>query len=105
MASAQALRSATRSVDVCGRLPNGRLALLMPDTPLKGGSRACEKLLAAFSRQKVKLGDKSLLGGIPLNLGVVELKGSGETLQQALERAEAALQMGLAKGRNQMEAR
>jgi PleD family two-component response regulator len=35
---------------------------------------------------------------------VVQLKGKGETLRQALDRAEAALGMAQAKGRNQSEA-
>lgn len=103
-AAGRALGSLTRSVDAAGRLSAHRLALLLPDTELEGGRKAAEKVVEGFGREKVKLADGSLLGGIPLNVGVVQLKGKGETLRQALDRAEAALGMAQAKGRNQSEA-
>jgi diguanylate cyclase (GGDEF)-like protein len=103
-AAGRALLALTRSVDAAGRLSEHRLALLLPDTDLEGGRKAAEKVLQGFGSEKLKLEDGSLLGGIPLNVGVVQLKGRGETLRQALDRAEAALALAQAKGRNQAEA-
>gem|GEM_PF-4129156 len=103
-AAGRALLSLTRSVDAAGRLSEHRLALLLPDTGLEGGRAAAGKVLEGFGCEKLRLADGSLLGGIPLNVGVVQLKASGETLRQALDRAEAALALAQAKGRNQVEA-
>jgi len=91
-AAAATIKTATRSVDVAGRLGDGRLAVLMPDTPIAGARQAGKKLVAAFGRQKLKLPDGTQLGG------------KGETLAQALDRAQAALNTAIVRGRNTVEA-
>ena len=102
-AAAAAMKHATRGVDVLARPNADSLALLLPDTPVKGATRAAEKVLAAFSRQKVRLPDGSHLGGLAVNLGGVALSSKPESMAALMQRAEAALLKARERGRNTVE--
>jgi diguanylate cyclase (GGDEF)-like protein len=99
-AAASALRAVTRGSDTLARMEDGRFAMIMPGTPLSGAKRAGGKLMAAFSRQKVRLPDGTLLGGVTANMGAVELLNKPESVQQLLDRASGVLNRATREGRN-----
>jgi diguanylate cyclase (GGDEF)-like protein len=91
-------RSATRSVDICGRLGGEEFAVLLPDTGDEMAARMAERLRAALERG-ARPGTGSV--GVPytVSIGVATL-APGETIAAMLSRADQALYAAKAGGRN-----
>ncbi len=95
---ARALSAALRKSDLIGRYGGEEFCVLLPEIDLEEGRAAAERL-----RQEVfNLQIPTLKGtaSITASLGVASLNLHGETLDQLLQRADAALYQAKRSGRN-----
>jgi diguanylate cyclase (GGDEF)-like protein len=93
------LVESTRRQDVVGRWAGEQFILLLPDTSIEGADLLADKI-----RRSLEHGDYSVYGGptsLTATFGVTAFR-AGETLEQAVHRAEVALHEGKASGRNRV---
>jgi len=89
----------TRRQDLIGRWAGEEFILLLPDTTIEGAMLLGEKI-----RWSIENGDYSAYGGprnLTATLGVTMFR-PGETLEEALHRAELAVTEGKSSGRNRV---
>ncbi|MCM0755234.1 diguanylate cyclase [Desulfovibrio aminophilus] len=90
-------RDAVRHVDVLGRLGGEEFAAILPETGLKAGVEAAERLRRAVEALEVRHGEHLLR--LTVSLGVAQLR-EGENLDGLLKRADQALYEAKNSGRN-----
>ncbi len=98
---AERARNRLRSTDLCGRYGGDEILVGLPGTKLEHGLLVAEHLRRAVSANPPTIGGQSL--SLSLSLGVAELR-HGESLEQLLERADAALYASKAGGRDRVTA-
>ncbi len=97
---AQAIRSTLREYDVLCRYGGEEFLAVMPETPLEQGRMAAERL-----REYVESLKLAVDGGEPVRLTVsigLALLQPGETLEELIARADAALYAAKESGRNRV---
>ncbi|QFY63250.1 diguanylate cyclase (plasmid) [Rhizobium grahamii] len=94
---AQRLKAGTRDGDAVFRLGGDEFAVLMPSVPMAEAEWRCRQLSQLLSQPYV-IDDVEAQVGASFGLGEVQV-GGGETCDQALKRADAALYAAKAKGR------
>lgn len=87
-----------RSVDVVARTGGEEFLLLLPDADALAARGVMEELLAAIKRMRVEHGGHSI--GVTVSAGVTERLPLGDTWSAMLDRADRALYLAKAAGRN-----
>lgn len=92
---ARILREQMRAADVVARYGGDEIIAALPHTPLAAAAEAAEKL-----RENVKLCVRGGEAGVTVSSGVAEMSNMGETLYEAIRRADEALYDAKRAGRN-----
>jgi diguanylate cyclase (GGDEF)-like protein len=98
-AVAALIREQLRSTDIAGRLGGEEFAVLLPEVTLDLAHEIAERLRAAIEQKEVEHVPAPIR--LTASLGVVEI-GNGESLEQAIARADAALYAAKHAGRNRV---
>ena len=93
--AARAILSATRDSDIAGRWGGEEFLVVLPDTDLDSALKVAERVRAAV--QQITLAP--LLPPMSITLGVSSLR-DGESLEETISRADAAMYRGKMDGRN-----
>ncbi|TVQ83825.1 MAG: GGDEF domain-containing protein [Micavibrio sp.] len=101
---ARCLIDGVKGRDKAARYGGEEFAIILPETPLKAGIIVGDALRKSVeSREVINRTNNQNLGKITLSVGVAELK-PGETLENLISRADAALYTAKQNGRNQVAA-
>ena len=73
----------------------------MPDATVKGACDRADSILNAASNLKISLGHQTF-DGLSISIGIAFFPGDGETADQLLQHADAALYEAKHNGRNQI---
>ncbi|HWT53382.1 MAG TPA: diguanylate cyclase [Rhodocyclaceae bacterium] len=98
---ANLLAASVREVDTVGRLGGEEFAILMPGTPLPEAIQAIERIRQAFEQNPVSDGDQLIRA--TASFGVAEYPGADPTVDGLLAKADGALYVAKARGRNRVE--
>lgn len=98
---ANLLAASVREVDTVGRLGGEEFAILMPGTPLSEAIQAIERIRQAFEQNPVSDGDQLIRS--TASFGVAEYPGADPTVDALLAKADGALYLAKARGRNRVE--
>jgi diguanylate cyclase len=99
-AAAQVLQHNVKGRDVAARWGGEEFIVLLPQTHGQGAAVVAENLRVAFSKTRIKRGGKQELSEpVTISIGVAEAM-AGESLEQAVGRADAALYAAKNAGRN-----
>jgi diguanylate cyclase (GGDEF)-like protein/PAS domain S-box-containing protein len=91
-----------RRSDLFARFGGEEFVLLLPETQLGDGLRLCERLRHMVETIKIPVPGKSQPIGFTVSVGVADLQHEGDSLNQLLARADAALYKAKRDGRNQV---
>lgn len=97
----QLLQDSFRESDICARLGGEEFAVLLIDTPLDAAMCMAENLRASIANLDLETA-ASGLSQITASIGVAALNPQGDTLQQLLHRADAAMYRAKEQGRNRV---
>lgn len=89
-----------RSTDLLGRLGGEEFAVLMPDTGCMGALELAERLRAGVDAEVCMAADLEI--PISVSIGVAEWRGKGESSEDFLARADAAMYVAKRGGRNRV---
>ena len=92
-------RAHLRTLDFIGRTGGEEFAIVLSDTALEGGAAFAERLREAVAATPVPMMDAAMR--ITVSIGVAQ-SGPGETLESAMQRADAALYTAKDCGRNRV---
>ena len=95
-------RAHLRTLDFIGRTGGEEFAIVLSDTALEGGAAFAERLREAVAATPVPMMDAAMR--ITVSIGVAQ-SGPGETLESAMQRADAALYTAKDCGRNRVALR
>lgn len=101
VAFARALQEVTRQADVVARIGGEEFCILMPDTPLEGALDLAERI-----RQRIAELNEDVLGiptSIAVSLGLATGMASAADFDRLYSRADRALYLAKANGRNRTE--
>ncbi|MBV8664961.1 MAG: diguanylate cyclase [Burkholderiaceae bacterium] len=101
--AARLLRETARPSDTVARTGGEEFCVLAPDTDLDGAARLAERLRHAIAAAPVGARKVNVTISIGVTTALPGAKGKGETVQQAMARADAALYRAKAAGRNRVE--
>ena len=99
---AHAFANRLRRSDLFARFGGEEFVLLLPETQLGDGLRLCERLRQMVETIKLQVPGKSEPFGFTVSIGVADLQHEGDSLNQLLARADAALYKAKRDGRNQV---
>jgi len=97
----QKIREGVRSIDTCGRWGGEEFLLILPETELDGALQVGENIRAAVQNLNLVI-DQSTIH-ITLSAGVSEYC-SGQSADDCIKQADAALYDAKVKGRNRISA-
>jgi diguanylate cyclase len=101
-AVAQVLLASVKGRDVAARLGGEEFAILLPDTPEQGACVLAEQIRQTVSQGRIRRGDANdPIDGVTISLGVAAYHPR-ETLEQWIDRADAALYRSKQTGRNRV---
>jgi diguanylate cyclase (GGDEF)-like protein len=101
VAVANALRERVRKEDVLGRIGGEEFAVVLANTTLSQGLQVAENLRLHVSTVQVPSDEHTSIG-CTVSLGVTMLSGTDEPFGRALSRADQALYLAKAEGRNRV---
>lgn len=90
-----------RDVDLCGRIGGEEFAVLLPETDLQGAAEAAERVRASLENICFILEEGARVC-VTASLGVTEMGGEGDSLQELIKRADDALYEAKNTGRNKV---
>jgi diguanylate cyclase (GGDEF)-like protein len=90
-----------RSSELLGRIGGEELALLLPETDLRGAMQVAERLRARITEQPIQV--ESELIPVTVGIGVADASSSVNSLPDLMKQADAALYAAKRKGRNRVE--
>jgi diguanylate cyclase (GGDEF)-like protein len=99
---AHAVGNRLRRSDLFARFGGEEFVLLLPETQLGDGLRLCERLRQMVETIKLQIPDRAEPFGFAVSIGVADLQHDGDSLNQLLARADAALYKAKRDGRNQV---
>ena len=99
---AHAVGNRLRRSDLFARFGGEEFVLLLPETQLGDGLRLCERLRQMVETIKLQVPDRAEPFGFTVSVGVADLQHEGDSLNQLLARADAALYKAKRDGRNQV---
>jgi diguanylate cyclase (GGDEF)-like protein len=100
-AFAEVFKSNIRSEDIACRYGGEEFTVILPDSTVKGACDRAESIVSAVSALKVYAGQKTF-DGFGVSIGVAFYPGDGDTAEEVLNRADAALYEAKRNGRNQV---
>jgi diguanylate cyclase len=101
-ALAQILKSNVKGKDTAVRYGGEEFVILLPDTPLSGAQHLAEKIRGAVERFRIKRSDSNeAVANITVSLGVASYR-AGESGNDLVARADAALYASKRQGRNRV---
>ena len=95
------LQGAARDSDLAGRYGGEEFAVLLADTSVEGAKRAAERLVSGISELRIQLGGHGIQ--ITTSVGVAALRGTEDTFNDMLNRADRALYAAKRNGRDRWE--
>jgi len=95
------LRGMMRNVDMIGRIGGEEFAALLPHAELQTATDLAERLRLGLEGLEIAVGDLSIK--VSACFGVTAIDVTGESLDDALKRADAALYRAKENGRNRVE--
>jgi diguanylate cyclase (GGDEF)-like protein len=98
---ANLLAASVREVDSVGRMGGEEFAIIMPGTPLSEAIQAIERIRQAFEQNPVSDGEQLIRS--TASFGVAEYPGADPTVDGLLAKADGALYLAKARGRNRVE--
>lgn len=98
---ANLLEASVREVDTVGRLGGEEFVILMPGTPLPEAIQAIERIRQAFEQTLISEGEQLIRA--TASFGVAEYPGADPTVDALLAKADGALYLAKARGRNRVE--
>jgi len=98
---ARTAKDALRAVDVLGRLGGEEFAAILPETGLEEALTVAERLRRAVADMGLAPSGEPL--PVTISLGAVLGRGTGETLDELLRRADTALYRAKSAGRDRVE--
>ena len=99
---AHAFANRLRRSDLFARFGGEEFVCLLPETQLGDGLRLCERLRQMVETIKLQIPGKAEPFGFTISVGVADLQHEGDSLNQLLARADAALYKAKRDGRNQV---
>jgi diguanylate cyclase (GGDEF)-like protein len=99
---AHAFANRLRRSDLFARFGGEEFVLLLTETQLGDGLRLCERLRQMVESIKLQIPEKPEPFGFTVSIGVADLQHEGDSLNQLLARADAALYKAKRDGRNQV---
>lgn len=99
---AHAVGNRLRRSDLFARFGGEEFVLMLPETQLGDGLRLCERLRQMVETIKLQIPDRAEPFGFAVSIGVADLQHDGDSLNQLLARADAALYKAKRDGRNQV---
>jgi diguanylate cyclase (GGDEF)-like protein len=99
--TAQTCLNSIRTMDVFARYGGEEFVALMPEAGLHEGKVVAERIRETIASRPF-ITDNGLKVLISMSLGLVETDLSGETVEQALKKADIALYQAKAEGRNRV---
>lgn len=100
---ARVLESAVRLSDLAARWGGEEFIVALPDTDLAGAFTVAERIREAVSEIKLTDPDGNPLRQITVSLGVASLRPEDNRIAELIERADRALYVSKANGRNQVQ--
>jgi diguanylate cyclase (GGDEF)-like protein len=99
---AHTLQDQMRRQDVVGRLGGEEFAVILPETPVSAAIELAERMRVHLRVTKLAADGDSLT--VTASLGVAEVRRSDRSVEEALQRADAALYRAKRQGRDRVEA-
>ena len=99
------LASNVRAVDLACRYGGEEFVVLMPDTELEDAHRIAERLRRHVAGSPFRVAGGAELLTVTISVGVASSSGDGGQVQTLLKRADEAVYMAKAEGRNRVIAR
>jgi diguanylate cyclase len=97
---AKVLDHVIKGRDVAARFGGEEFVVLLPETPESGADTLAEQFRDAFGRAKVRrTGSDKIIEKLTVSIGVA-CPRPGESLEETLDRADAALYQAKNEGRN-----
>jgi diguanylate cyclase len=101
-AVAQVIHANIKGRDIAARIGGEEFAMLLPQTTVEGGKSLAEQIRTAVARGRIHRGERDEnIGSVTLSVGVA-VASDGETLEQLIERADAAMYEAKRNGRNRV---
>ena len=99
VATSQALRSVVREQDSISRWGGEEFLIVLPNTAIESATLVGERIMALFQPLQVLVGEQSV--PVTMTFGLSSCH-QGESVEQAIARADAALYQGKSAGRNRL---
>ncbi|WP_319541665.1 PAS domain S-box protein [uncultured Pseudodesulfovibrio sp.] len=90
-----------RETDIFGRLGGEEFAVILPETGLKEGLEAAERLREVYACLEARVGDAVI--SFTVSIGTTVVRPSDKTIEEVLNRADEALYKAKRMGRNRVE--
>jgi len=100
-AFAEVFKSNIRAEDIACRYGGEEFTIILPDSTVKGACDRAESIVSAVGTLKVHVG-QHIFDGFGVSIGVAFYPGDGDTYEELLQRADAALYEAKRSGRNQV---
>lgn len=100
-AFAEVFRANIRSEDIACRYGGEEFTIILPDTTVKGACDRADSILSAVANLKIASAQQTF-DGLSVSIGVAFYPGDGETADDVLQHADAALYDAKHNGRNQV---
>lgn len=100
-AFAAVFKKNVRAEDIVCRYGGEEFTIILPDTTVKGACDRADSIVSAISDLKIQFGQHSF-DGFGVSIGVAFYPGDGDTYDQLLQHADAALYEAKHNGRNQV---
>jgi diguanylate cyclase (GGDEF)-like protein len=98
---ADTLRASLRATDLAGRYGGEEFLVVLPQTDLAGGAVLAERVRVAIEETAIDVAADTALS-VTVSVGVAALEGAAQTVEQLVERADAALYAAKDAGRNRV---
>ena len=100
-AFAQVFKNNIRAEDIVCRYGGEEFTIILPDSMVKGACDRADSIVSAISDLKVRFGQETF-EGFGISIGIAFYPGDGDSSDQLLQRADAALYEAKRNGRGQV---
>ncbi len=100
---ARLIKDNLRSIDIVGRFGGEEFCVALLDTGKRPAVKVAEKIRRAVERESFEGQDRQPDGNLTISIGVAELDRENDSMNDLIERADAALYEAKRAGRNRVE--